>query len=184
MSTQNNIIQIQQQNNHTEINIQFIKSRYKGDMLFNFFVLSILWFFGIQAIISVLDGTDSNATGFLIFWLLGISVITYLTIETSLWLTKGVEKIYLDHEKITVIQYIPLYLFSKNHKEIQTILFKDLDKIYYSEYQVVKSRLPRPSKGNIHLKNRVSKVSFGINLNRNEAEKILKEIHSYYTITN
>ncbi len=174
-----NKVEIIQLDNRSEITIRFTPSQYFFDLFMNFFVLSIFWIAGSSAIYAVFFGNDSNAGGFLMLWMIGVCTITYLTIENILWLFKGTEKIYIDHNKVTITKYIPLYFLTKNYEEAKTFLFENFDKMYYSEYYAHKSQLPRPSKGNLHLKNKLNTFSFGITLDQPEANRIFKEIQKY-----
>ena len=179
MDNQNNTFQINHLNDHTEIDIQFEKSKYFLDIFINILVLSFFWIAGISDMYDVFFGDDSNASGFLMLWAAFVCTFTYLTIENILWLSKGTEKIYIDQNKITITKYIPLYFLKKNCEETQTILFENFEKMYYSEYYANKSQLPRPKKGNLHLKHKSNTLSFGITLDKPEADLIFKEIQSY-----
>ncbi|RZG49261.1 hypothetical protein [Acinetobacter wuhouensis] len=179
MDNQNNTFQINHLNDHTEIDIQFEKSKYFLDIFINILVLSFFWIAGISDMYDVFFGDDTNASGFLMLWAAFVCTFTYLTIENILWLSKGTEKIYIDQNKITITKYMPLYFLKKNCEETQTVLFEDFDKMYYSEYYANKSQLPRPKKGNLHLKSKSNTLSFGITLEKADADLIFNEIQKY-----
>ncbi len=174
-----NKVEITRQFNACEVIITFEKSKYLSDIYGNIFVLTTLWLFGLIGIHAVFFGQDSNSGGILILWLMGLGSFSYLTLENILWLLKGHETLLIDHEKITLNKYIPLDLFIFNSKVTESILLQDLDRIYYKEYNAHKSNLPRPSKGNLHLKSKSNTISFGITLDQFDAHRIFKEIQRY-----
>lgn len=175
----NNKVKIDQTNNGCRIHIKFDHSLFIGDILVNFFVVGIFWLAASFAIYSVLFGSDSNAAGFLMIWLIGVSAFTYHAISHTLWLRKGSEIIELDDNKIIITKYIPLYFFTKNYEDSTTILFKNLEKMYYSEYSAPKNQLPSAAKGNLHIKSKFKKISFGISLNQQEASLVFDEITKF-----
>ena len=172
-------VTIDQKNNGCRIYIKFDHSLFIGDILVNFFVVGIFWLAASFAIYAVLFGSDSNAAGFLMIWLIGVSAFTYHAISHTLWLRKGSETIDLDNEKIIITKHTPLYFLTKNYKNSTTILFENLDKMYYSEYSAPKNQLPSAVKGNLHIKSKFKKISFGISLNEQEASLIFDEITKF-----
>ena len=151
-------VTIDQKNNGCRIHIKFDHSLFIGDILVNFFVVGIFWLAASFAIYAVFFGSDSGAVGFLMVWLIGVSVFTYHAISHTLWLRKGSETLDLDDDKILIIKHIPLYFFTKNYEASTTILFKNLDKMYYSEYSTPKNQLPSAAKGNLHIKSKFKKL--------------------------
>ena len=51
--------------------------------------------------------------------------------------------------------------------------------MYYSEYSAQKNQLPSAAKGNLHIKSKFKKTSFGISLNQQEASLIFNEITEF-----
>ena len=51
--------------------------------------------------------------------------------------------------------------------------------MYYSEYSAPKNQLPSATKGNLHIKSKFKKISFGISLNKQEASLIFDEITKF-----
>ena len=172
-------VTIDQKNNGCRIHIKFDHSLFIGDILVNFFVVGIFWLAASFAIYAVFFGSDSGAVGFLMVWLIGVSVFTYHAISHTLWLRKGSETLDLDDDKILIIKHIPLYFLTKNYEDSTTILFENLEKMYYSEYSAPKNQLPSAAKGNLHIKSKFKKISFGISLNQQEASLIFDEITKF-----
>lgn len=180
MKTQpNNKVKIFQKNNGCSIHIKFDHSLFIGDILVNFFVVVIFWLAASFAIYAVLFGSDSNAAGFLMIWLIGVSAFTYHAISHTLWLRKGSETLDLNDDKIIIIKHIPLCFLTKNYEDSTTILFENLEKMYYSEYSAPKNQLPSAAKGNLHIKSKFKKISFGISLNQQEASLVFDEISKF-----
>ena len=82
-------------------------------------MVGIFWLAASFAIYAVFFGSDSGAVGFLMVWLIGVSVFTYHAISHTLWLRKGSETLDLDDDKILIIKHIPLYFFTKIMKIAQ-----------------------------------------------------------------
>ena len=180
--SKNNDISIFQNDQFSEIRIIFKKSLYLPTITFNIMILLIFWFIGYTIIGNILDQTDTGSNGFFVIWLLGLSYVTYRTIEIIIWLIRGRETIEIDCEKITINKLTPIHFFSINYQLEQTIRFVDINRIHYSEYYCHRSKLPNIFKGTIFILGQLESFSFGINLTQQDAKYIFKEIQKFVDI--